>query len=191
MYQVKSAKGSEFTFFHCWVLVKDFPRWADGWGTMKQCTPSKRRASTSMHDSHEGVSEETSAMERNGELDRNAVLKERPGGTKATKAVQKVDKEKEGVAYRQAQATAVLAEVTVAKNLLLAEQNLLMLMTTPDSQISGPAALRFIRMRQEDNWRSMRLQGRKTAGDWSKRPLLLMLLELLQLGWNKKNMIEN
>jgi hypothetical protein len=30
MYQVKSAKGSEFTFFHCWVLVKDFPRWADG-----------------------------------------------------------------------------------------------------------------------------------------------------------------
>lgn len=82
---------------------------------MKQCTPSKRRASTSMHDSHEGVSEETSAVEGNGELDRNAVLKERPGGTKVAKAVQKVDKEKEGAAYRQAQETAVLAEATVAK----------------------------------------------------------------------------
>jgi hypothetical protein len=96
MYQVKSAKGSEFTFVHCWVLVKDFPRWADRWGTMKQCTPSKRRASTSMHDSHEGVPEETSAVEGNGELDRNAVLRERPTGTKAAKVVQKADKVKEG-----------------------------------------------------------------------------------------------
>jgi hypothetical protein len=78
MYQVKDAKGSEFTFFHYWVLVKDFPRRADGWGTMKQCTPSNRRASTLMHDSHEGVSEETSAVEANGELDKNAMLKEWP-----------------------------------------------------------------------------------------------------------------
>jgi hypothetical protein len=150
MYQVKSAKGSEFTFFHCWVLVKDFPRWADGWGTMKQCTPSKRRASTSIHDSHEGVSEETSVVEGNGSMDKNAILREWPGGTKAAKAVQKADKERDGATYRQAEATAVLAEATVAKNMLLAEQNLLMLMTTPDSQISGPAALRFIRMRQEE-----------------------------------------
>jgi hypothetical protein len=63
--------------------------------------------------------------------------------------VQKANKERDGVAYRQAEAMAVLAEATVAKNMLLAEQ-LLMLMTTPDSQISGPAALRFIRMRQEE-----------------------------------------
>ena len=35
MFQVKSTKGSEFTFEHCWVLVKDFPRWADRWRTMK------------------------------------------------------------------------------------------------------------------------------------------------------------
>jgi hypothetical protein len=53
MFHVKSAKGSEFTFEHCWVLVKDFPRWADGWRTMKQTTPSKRRASSSAHDSVE------------------------------------------------------------------------------------------------------------------------------------------
>jgi hypothetical protein len=43
---------------------------------MKQCTPSKRRASTSMHDSHEGVLEETSAVEGNGKLDKNVVLRE-------------------------------------------------------------------------------------------------------------------
>ena len=87
MYQVKDAKDSEFTFFHCWILVKDFPRWADRWRTMKQCTPSKKRASMSMHDFHEGVSEETSTVEKNGELDKNAMLKERPGSTKAAKAM--------------------------------------------------------------------------------------------------------
>jgi hypothetical protein len=78
------------------------------------------------------------------------VLRERPGGTKAAKAVQKADKERDGAAYRQAEATAVLAEATITKNMLLVEQNLLMLMTTLDSQISGPAALRFIHMRQEE-----------------------------------------
>jgi hypothetical protein len=45
MFQVKNAKGCQFTFEHCWVLVKDFPRWANGWRIMKQVTPSKRRAS--------------------------------------------------------------------------------------------------------------------------------------------------
>jgi hypothetical protein len=33
----------------------------------------------------------------------------------------------------------------------------------------------------------MRLQRKKIAGDWRKRPLLLMLLEWLQLGRSKKD----
>jgi hypothetical protein len=150
MFQVKSAKGSEFTFEHCWILVKDFPRWADRWGTMKQTTPSKRRASSSAHDSVEETQEGTSAVEGNGELAGNAVLRNRPIGTKSAKASQKAEKEKEGAAYRQAQATTLLAEATVAKNVLLAEKNLLILMTTPDSQIGGGVAQRFIRMQQEE-----------------------------------------
>jgi hypothetical protein len=146
--QVKSAKGCQFTFEHCWVLVKDFPRWADGWGSMKQVIPSKRRASSSTYDSNEAALEGTSAVEGDCELDRNQVLREWPTGTKAAKVVHKMDKQKEGVAYCQAEATAVLAEAIVAKNLLLAEQNLLILMTTPDLQISSGAVQRFIRMRQ-------------------------------------------
>jgi hypothetical protein len=43
-----------------------------------------------------------------------------------------------------------LAEATAAKDVLLTEQNLLILMTTPDSQIGGVAAQRFIRMQQEE-----------------------------------------
>jgi hypothetical protein len=57
---------------------------------------------------------------------------------------------------------AVLAEATVAKNLLLAEQNLLILMTTLDSQISSRAAQRFIRMRQEEELDKYELRREET-----------------------------
>jgi hypothetical protein len=30
LYRTKTAKNTEFMFEHCWELVKDFPRWADG-----------------------------------------------------------------------------------------------------------------------------------------------------------------
>jgi hypothetical protein len=140
MYQIKHSKGCEFMFEHCWILVRDFLRWADGWGSMKQVTPSKRRAPPSSHDCPDSAPESQSAVEGNGE-DRNLVLRERPSRTKAAKAAHKEDKIRERVAYKQAEATVVLAEATVAKNVLLAEQNLLMLMTIPDSQISGGAAM--------------------------------------------------
>jgi hypothetical protein len=89
-------------------------------------------------------------VEGNGDLVGNAVLRNRLVGTKSAKASQKAEKEREGAAYWQAQATTLLAEATVATNVLLAEQNLLILMTTPDSQIGGGAAQRFIRMWQEE-----------------------------------------
>jgi hypothetical protein len=159
---VKSAKGCQFTFEHCWVLVKDFPRWADGWRTMKQVTLSKRRASSSTYDSNEAALEGTSVVEGDCEVDRNQVLRERPTGTKVAKTVHKADKQKEGAAYRLGEATAVLAEATVAKNLLLAEQNLLILMTTPDSQISSGIVQRFIRMQQEEELEKYELRREET-----------------------------
>jgi hypothetical protein len=78
------------------------------------------------------------------------VLRNQPVGTKSAKASQKAEKEREGAAYRQAQATTLVAEAIVVKNVLLAKKNLLIFMTTPDSQIGGGATQRFIRMWQEE-----------------------------------------
>ena len=47
LYRTKSQKGTEFTFEHCWELVKDFPRWADGVSTSQQSTPSHRLSGSS------------------------------------------------------------------------------------------------------------------------------------------------
>jgi len=33
LYSSKHLKNLDFTFEHCWVLVRDFPHWVDGWVT--------------------------------------------------------------------------------------------------------------------------------------------------------------
>ena len=35
LYRQKSAKKAEFAFEHCWVILKDHPRWADGWSSSR------------------------------------------------------------------------------------------------------------------------------------------------------------
>jgi hypothetical protein len=38
LYRTKSTKNIEFMFEYYWLLVKDFPRWADGCNSSKQVT---------------------------------------------------------------------------------------------------------------------------------------------------------
>jgi hypothetical protein len=42
LYKIKAAKNSDFLFLHCWWLLKDAPKWADGFGGAKKTTPTKR-----------------------------------------------------------------------------------------------------------------------------------------------------
>ena len=46
LYRVKHAKGCDFPFHHCWVILKDHPKWADGWIQVKPSTV-KRKAGIS------------------------------------------------------------------------------------------------------------------------------------------------
>ncbi|KAG0572072.1 hypothetical protein KC19_VG065600 [Ceratodon purpureus] len=39
LYKIKAAKNSDFQFLHCWWVLKDSPKWADG---AKTTTPAKR-----------------------------------------------------------------------------------------------------------------------------------------------------
>ena len=51
LYRTKTPKNTEFMFEHCWELVKDFPRWADGVSPSRQATPSRRLSGSSDHES--------------------------------------------------------------------------------------------------------------------------------------------
>ena len=46
LYQQKSAKKQEFAFEHCWVLLKDHPKEADGWSAPEATSTSMRHPCT-------------------------------------------------------------------------------------------------------------------------------------------------
>ena len=50
LYKQKNEKGFDFAFEHCWVLLRDHPKWWEGWTQMKVVTP-KRKAPCSEEDS--------------------------------------------------------------------------------------------------------------------------------------------
>ena len=50
LYKQKNEKGSDFAFEHCWVLLRDHPKWAEGWTQVKVVTP-KRKAPCSKEES--------------------------------------------------------------------------------------------------------------------------------------------
>ena len=99
LFKLKNSKGYNFAFEHCWVLVRDFPHWIDGWSIMWHVTPSKRRTSPSSFDQGSSSHDTSSVVVKNAE-DRNAVLRERPSGSKAAKAVHKAEKVHDLVAFR-------------------------------------------------------------------------------------------
>ena len=43
LYRQKDAKGCDFVYEHCWLLVRDNPRWALGWAQEKPPTPTRLR----------------------------------------------------------------------------------------------------------------------------------------------------
>jgi hypothetical protein len=100
---VKSAKNTEFMYIHCWELVRDYPRWADGWNTgTPKSTPSRDR-----HDVEAEVGTPGSSglgFEGDTQMEANLGFSCRPQGTKAAKEVQKKGKQKEKIQHVQSRA---------------------------------------------------------------------------------------
>jgi len=54
LFKMKHLKNFDFNYFHCWLLLRSFPRWADGWVVEKLNTPTKRPTPSNVEapDSH-------------------------------------------------------------------------------------------------------------------------------------------
>ena len=96
-----------------------------------------------------------------GDCDTNQVLRHRPSGSKAAKLAHKEEKLRDSGLHAQAEATSTLAKATLRKADCMEEQNLLFLMTTPDSQITSPAAQRFLELRREEELK--KYEAKRTA----------------------------
>jgi hypothetical protein len=144
LYQQKDAKGCEFVYEHCWLIVRDNPRWALGWAQEKPPTPTRLRGEGSeqeMPEAGDGSMSRPSSAAGSGSgpdsevADYTRTFKGRPGGTKAAKDEVCRSKMREGGLYAQAAATYKVAEAQMLKAVGFADQNLLLLMTTDDSAL--------------------------------------------------------
>jgi len=81
-----------------------------------------------------------SAREDNLDMDPNRALRVRPQGTKATKVDIMATKLRESALLKYAAATNSIVAVTLWKAVRLKEQNLILLMTTPNMQGCSPTA---------------------------------------------------
>jgi hypothetical protein len=154
LYRTKRPKNVDFQFEHCWLLVKDYPRWADGWSSSS--TPSKRKTTSSEHESNEiGVKSE-SVVEGTTNSEENRALKVRPGGTRAAKEVQKTGKQWEGAMYAHAAVSEVMAQAMMRKATMLEDHNMLMLVTLPESLGSTPKAQEYLRLRHAEVFKKLK-----------------------------------
>jgi hypothetical protein len=129
---------------HCWLLVRDNPRWALGWAQERPPTPTRSRGEgieQELPEPADGSLSRPSPAAGSGSgpdsevADCTRIFKGRPGGTKAAKDEVSRSKMKEGGLYAQAAATYKVAEAQMLKAVGFADQNLLLLMTTDDSAL--------------------------------------------------------
>ena len=79
LYRQQNAKNTDFVFEHCWLLLKDCPRWADGW---TQSHMGKKRFA---HECEENNTQDHDGGISEGAARSQSVYNERPGGVKAAK----------------------------------------------------------------------------------------------------------
>ena len=157
LYRQKSAKNTDFLFEHCWLLLKDCPRWADGW---TQQSVGKKRVSnecegSNTHDVDVGCSE--------GATRSQSFYNERPGGVKSAKHDSMQQKVRDGALYAQAEATKSMAAVQMRKVALIEDQNMLLLMTMPIEESAGEDAREYMRLRRGEELK--KLKKRLSAAD--------------------------
>ncbi|KAG0595504.1 hypothetical protein M758_UG172000 [Ceratodon purpureus] len=154
LYRNKTQKNSDFAYEHCWELVKDFPRWADGVSTLWQSPPLKRVSVSSNHGTQSSelhTQKSVSAAGGAGEATTSIQFNVRPDSTKAAKETQRLQKVGEKMALVQAKAAEMMAEATLRKVASLEHHNMLLLFSDPMENLSTPEAHEYITLlRQEE-----------------------------------------
>lgn len=152
LYRLKHPKNSDFTFQHVWLMIKDVPRWSEGWVHDKQPTPPAKRKEPST-DSGES---DCCIMEPGVPGVWKGLSSSRPSGSKMAKEELKQSKIRESALRAQAAATQTIAAATVRKNELMEEANLLVIMTLPSTHDLEPDQVEYLRLRRREELKKLK-----------------------------------
>ena len=135
--------GRPFAHKHCWLLLRDHPRFA----AIFRVSGLKRKSPSQSPDLPVDRREANSPQPREG-IDANVNL-QRPQGGKAAKGEHKEMREKEAALRANVRATADFALATLKKAEQIAQQNAFSLFTLEDSLITCKVARRWLLLRRE------------------------------------------
>jgi hypothetical protein len=166
LYRQKSAKKQEFAFEHCWIILKDHPKWADGWSSPRgstsmrspaACGSSPNQPAGGSRSQPEAQRSPAAAAHSEGDAGGSQrAANSRPGGSKSAREESRSQSAREGAMYAQAEATRTMAAAQMRKAELLEEQNMLLLMTMPDDRITTHEAREYLRLRRQDELKKLR-----------------------------------
>jgi hypothetical protein len=174
LYKVKHAKQHSFVFLHCWLILKDVPRWAE---TREECrlrqqikVPAapmpKRKTPPSVaiiidSDGEVGGQAGSDADLLGGGGKRLS----RPCGNKVAKEEQKLEKQRECAIRAQAKATSDMAAASARKAQILHDQAVLALFTMPETSDMSEQARCYLHLRREEEMTKLerRLAAEKVA----------------------------
>jgi hypothetical protein len=186
LYKTKHPKNSAFVFIHCWLFLKDVPRWADSREDQMRKTISlerqredQMRKFISMEKQREEMKKVDPMMERKfsnpsvpaseidvGELQMidqaafalTTTQKQRPvgGQQRPTKEDQMSAKMREGALRAQARASADMAAATLKKARILQDQTSMALFTITDDQLLSEEAKEYFKLRRNEELLKLR-----------------------------------
>jgi hypothetical protein len=178
LYKVKHPKQSPFVFLHCWTLLREVPRWWDLLVDVRQRaqpvrTPvamPKRKAAAAVVD----VPDDDAGDNELEILSDPMTWKRptRPGGNKAAKEAQKLQKQRDMSARAQAKATANMAAANLRRAQSAQDQAALVLFTMPNEESLSSLARKFLNLRRKEEMTKLRkriaekkLQAEKDAAE--------------------------
>jgi hypothetical protein len=166
LYKVKYPKQLSFTFLHCWLLLKDVPRWWDSPTDVQQRNSRKETVPAPMT-KRKTVEVPTSAGEELGtdeddvEIIPDAAFAKRPSrpvGNKHAKEENRLAKQREGAVRAQAKATAEIAAANMRKAQVLHDQATLSLFTMPNEESLSELAREYVNLRREEEMEKLKLR---------------------------------
>jgi hypothetical protein len=176
LYKVKHPKQQSFIFLHCWLVLKDVPRWMETPGEVRQravaaSSPARgtRRRSTVSLPAQEGQGAAATSATGcdNDDVDIGPVeprqpsaaawgKRGRPCGSKMAKEEQKGEKQREHAMRAQARATADIAAANFKKAQILEDQAAVSLFTMPDDSNLSAQAREYLELRREEELEKLR-----------------------------------
>ncbi|XP_024401721.1 uncharacterized protein [Physcomitrium patens] len=154
LYRSRHPSNQSFTFIHCWLVLKDAPRWKDAREDVRKTPPVKRKNPGASTDLDKGEVEMIDAMR---EEIRDDVLK-KPLPMKRKSEVEMINAIK-----AQARATADMAAATRMKIAILEEQNVMALFTVPEEQLVSEEAREYFKLRRGEELRKLRARLEVTS----------------------------